>query len=229
VLLGLGHKFAIYDPGTGTWAGLGYFDGTSWGAAATTVLPDGTVLVAGGVESTYDDQHGGGERKLASAQLFDPVSTTWTPTGSMRDARSHGAATLLPDGTVLVAGGFGPGGPTPFAELFDPASGSWTATASMDMAVGRGGMFTVLQDGSVLALGRSEGGSVAAFATPDLYDPVSGTWTMTASMDGDRAGYTATRLADGTVLVVGGFTTTDAGGKAIPMNSAEAYDSGSGN
>jgi hypothetical protein len=91
----------------------------------------------------------------------------------------------------------------------------------MNMARGWSGTFTLLQDGTVLAAGGLP-------AAAELYDPVSGTWTITASMDGGRADPTATRLADGTVLVVGGWS-TDAAGKSIPMASAEVYEPASGN
>jgi hypothetical protein len=81
---------------------------------AATLLPDGTVLVAGG-----DD--------LASAELYDPSSGTWATTGSMSEVRAGHAATLLPDGTVLVAGGSSDPsftGVLASAELYDSGSGT---------------------------------------------------------------------------------------------------------
>ena len=90
-----------------------------------TLLPNGKVLVAGG--------YSGGS--LASAELYDPASGTWTATGSLGTARYFHTATLLPNGKVLVAGGFGNGvGFLASAELYDPASGTWTATGSLNTA-----------------------------------------------------------------------------------------------
>src|SRR3990170_3901957 len=106
------------------WTATGNMDGVRSGHTAT-LLPDGKVLVAGGVGSSGE---------LASAELYDPRSGTWVPTGNMIETRFTHTATLLRDGTVLVAGGFsgGDSGSTlASAELYDPSSGSWTATGNM--------------------------------------------------------------------------------------------------
>jgi hypothetical protein len=216
---------SLYDPETGTWrptkgmAEQGH-------AYAATRLTDGTVLVAGGGGGTVvvDGEPKG--QALASAQLLDPVTRTWTATGSLREPRAYGVATLLLDGTVLIAGGLGTGlfDPLLSSELFDPASGSWTATANVITPRGRRGTFTLLQDGTVLAAGGS-----GAPAAAELYDPVSRTWAATASMDEGRVDQTATLLADGTVLVVGGASDADAAGNPIPTASGEVYHPASGN
>ena len=90
------------------------------------MLPNGKVLVAGGVDI---DGHA-----LASAELYDPASGTWTATGSLATARDDHTATLLPNGKVLVAGGWQLTGILASAELYDPASGTWTATGSLATA-----------------------------------------------------------------------------------------------
>src|SRR5207247_802269 len=88
-----------------------------------TLLPNGKVLVVGGNDTSGVS--------LASAELYDPASGTWTATGSLGDARSDHTATLLPNGEVLVAGGTnGTDGVVTSEELYDPASGTWTATGS---------------------------------------------------------------------------------------------------
>src|SRR6266496_1031999 len=94
--------------------------GTARRSHTATLLPNGKVLVAVGLSSGV----------VASAELYDPASGTWTATGSLGTARFSHTATLLPNGKVLVAGGVAAAS----AELYDPASGSWSATGSLATA-----------------------------------------------------------------------------------------------
>jgi len=77
------------------------------------------VLVAGG-------EHFLVPSPLASAEIYDPVTGTFSPTGSMATARGSDTATLLDHGTVLVAGGFNSQSKAlASAEIYDPARGTW--------------------------------------------------------------------------------------------------------
>ena len=96
-------------------------------AHTATLLGNGKVLVAGGVSSSG---------YLASAELYDPATNTWSAAPSMNSARYRCAATLLPTGKVLVAGGFFQG-ITATAELYDPVTNAWSAAPNM--TVGRDG------------------------------------------------------------------------------------------
>ena len=105
----------LYDPATGYWTPTGSLATARYGHTAT-LLPNGKVLVAGGYNYA-ERQH----LHLASAELYDPATGAWTPTGSLATARIYHTATLLPNGQVLVAGGNATGSS---AELYDPATGT---------------------------------------------------------------------------------------------------------
>ena len=212
----------LYDPSTGAWTATGTML-TPRQDATATLLPDGKVLVAGGGRQATEFTW------LASAELYDPGTGAWTATGTMLTPRQGGTATLLRDGKVLVAGGDdGYGLMSASAELYDPSTGSWTATGTMG-TTRSGGTATLLRDGKVLVAGGWANGSASAsgpvLASAELYDPGSGTWSVTGSMVRPRAGHTATLLPDGKVLVAGGNNPTET---VSVLASAELYDPGSG-
>ncbi len=138
---------------------------------------------------------------------------TFDVTGSLHDARGNHTATLLPNGKVLVAGGYGPAGQIGYlitAELYDPASGTWSATGSLANAR-MGHTATLLPNGKVLVAGGKGPSAVPDYSGmgAELYDPASGTWSLTGSLSWPRADHTATLLPNGKVLVVGGASDVD--------------------
>ena len=167
-----------------------------------TLLLDGRVLIAGG--------------GVASAELYDATSHTFTATGSMTIAQGTRSATLLANsklpnyGKVLMTGGG-----DLIAELYDPKAGTFTATGSM-LARHLGQTATLLQNGQVLVAGGET-------ASAELFNPSTGTFTATGSMTISRTYHTATLLPDGRVLIAGGQD-------SVPQNvaSAELYDPVSG-
>src|SRR5437762_2613104 len=95
------------------------------------------------------------QRSAPSAPLEPAVCASWTPTGSLNTARDSHTATLLPNGMVLVAGGFGGvNGDLASAELYDPASGTWMGTGSLN-AARTFHTATLLLNGMVLVAGGS--------------------------------------------------------------------------
>ena len=154
-------KAELYDPTTGTWTSTGNLNVGREDHAAM-LLSDGRVLVAGGYGLAA-----GNTGSLASAELYDPITGTWTFTGSLHTPRQSYSATLLSDGKVLVAGGFNSGEALASAELYDPATGTWTDTGSLNNAR-YSHTATLLADGKVLVAG---GENLTKLRSAELYDP----------------------------------------------------------
>lgn len=156
----------LFDPATGTITATGSLNTPRQNHTAT-LLPDGRVLIAGGwvnAPFTYP--------VLSSAELYDPATGTFTPTGTMNAARAYHSAVLLQNGKVLLAGGTSNSqsySPLASAELYDPATGQFTAISDMHDTRMDFGM-TLLGDGRVLITGglTAAGG---VLATAELYTP----------------------------------------------------------
>jgi N-acetylneuraminic acid mutarotase len=155
----------LYDPARGTWT-----PGPDMAMTRTdhtaTLLRNGQVLVAAGYTSTS-----GVDAGTASAELYDPASRTWRPTGSLVNARSDHAATILKDGTVLVSGGAS-SLPTS-AEIYDPALGGWRSGGSMTTPRRRP-QAALLANGQVLVAGgtvRDSSGQDVATSSAERFTP----------------------------------------------------------
>jgi hypothetical protein len=154
----------IYDPATGTFANTGTMSGIYADGFAAVALPSGRVLVQGGFLE---------ELNLASAtaDLYDPSQGLFNSAGQMTMARYNHTATVLGDGTVLIAGGYrnpisNPTATATTAEIYDPARGTFSRTG--DLTTARiGHVATLLLDGTVLITGGDGVG------TAEVYNPVT--------------------------------------------------------
>ncbi|WP_395833253.1 kelch repeat-containing protein [Cystobacter fuscus] len=191
----------VYDPATGTWASTG---GMAWARRAftATVLSDGRVLVTGGLVDSGDECRG--LNCLASAEVYNPATGTWSSTGGMATARGFHAAAVLADGKVLVTGGGVDGAPSAHAEVYNPAMGQWTATGDMH-SPRRNHSLTPLNGGLVLAVGGYDV-FTGILTSAELYDPNTGAWCTTGSLGQGRYKHTATPLPDGRVLITAGLS-----------------------
>ncbi len=196
----------LFDPAGRAWSVTGPLN-TPRGSHTATLLPNGQILVAGGLTNTLFNP-----AALASAELFNPATQTWSPTGAMTTNRVGHTATLLPNGKVLVAGGSG----STSAELYDLTTGTWTATGPM-RAVRASHSATLLPNGKVMVAGGSTDVFFPSLATAELYDPATGTWSDTSPMHQGRSGHAATLLPNGQVLVARGYSVGY-------LASAELYD-----
>jgi N-acetylneuraminic acid mutarotase len=140
---------------------------------------------------------------------------TVTNTGSLNIARDGHTATPLPNGKVLVAGGYGTNGVLSSSEIFDPTLGTWTNAGNFNGSRWEH-TATLLPNGKVLIAG---GISANPIQSLQLFDPLTTNWTSAGSMVVPRFSHTSTLLLNGKVLFVGGTN-----GPAY----AEIYDPASG-
>jgi hypothetical protein len=218
VLVNTGLVFAQPCGASGRFENTGSLAAARYGHTAT-LLPNGNVLVVGGLNATTI---------YPAAEIYAPEVGAWTATGNPTTTRFYHTATLLSNGKVLVAAGAGPGYDFASAELYDPASGTWTVTGSLSTERDAH-TATLLPNGKVLvAAGYHEDFGYGGFSlsTAELYDPASGTWTVTGSLSTARRNHTATLLPNGKVLVAGG--TIDNISHYEILASAELYDPASG-
>jgi hypothetical protein len=196
----------LFDPQTGMFSRSGRMS-IARDRHTATLLASGQVLVVGGETLTA-----GNMVELASAEVFDPGSGSWSDVASM-PTPGGGTATLLADGRVLLTGGSVE--PVATAEVFDPSTRAFTPASPM-ATIRFGHTATRLADGRVLVVGGSNGTQMLSSA--ELYNPSTGRFAATGSLVTERADHTATLLPDGRVLVDGGFN------RSGSPHSAEIYD-----
>ena len=124
-----------------------------------------------------------------SAKLFDPVTETWIAAGPPIQKQMHGILTTLKTGDVLFTGGTDDSGPVSTVQVYHPATDQWTVAAAMSTS--RSGHIAIaLDDGTVLVAGGVDVNSVI-LNSAEIFDPVSGAWSMTSSMLQPRVGANA--------------------------------------
>lgn len=164
-------------------------------------------------------------RALASLSLLLCVSIAvadgWSPAAPLIYPRSFHAATGLPDGKVLVTGGYSAGSVVTNSEVYDPATNTWSAAARIPVPRYQH-TATLLTGGKVLVVG-GQTGTLVLFSA-ELYDPATDKWSEAGSLKTRRFQHTATLLPDGKVLVTGGETGPNRWSNFFPVSSAELYD-----
>jgi hypothetical protein len=223
----------LYDPTTGTFANTGSMSvGRTYHTA--TLLVDGRVLIVGGWTNNGSGLSTTTE-SLASSEIYDPATETFSPGGNMSSPRAGHTATRLASGKVLIVGGQNDQGALATAELYDPQTNSFSKCGFMT-APRTGQTATLLPSGKVLVAGGASAdalfpGSIAPqvplLPTAELYDPNTNSFVSTGSMHDGRIAHTATLLLDGTVLIAGGYRNYMAAPTWLgyeSLDSAEIYD-----
>ena len=182
----------LYDPGTNTFTAAPPMVNPRQ-AHTATLLPNGKILVIGGMSAYIP--------RLAylictaTAEIYDPATSTWSSAGSMSVPRCGHTATLLPNGKILVAGGAYYRTYFNSAEIYDPVTNRWSATGSM-FRTRYGHSAALLQNGKVLVTGIDP--------STEIYNPSTGTWSMTASSSAYHSYVPLVTLINGKVLAAGG-------------------------
>jgi hypothetical protein len=201
----------VYDADRGAFTHIGqtFFQQYNDLLPTATVLMNGKVLLAGGAHNDIQSA------AYARAELYDPSAGTFSRTGDMTAPRAANSATLLPDGTVLMAGTYPVGRASlASAELYDPVTGAFTAAPGM-ITSRCCHTATLLEDGRVLIVGGSTPISLAELYNPNVLVPAP----VLLSLSGDGRGQAAI-LHAGTARVV---TASDPG---VPGEVLEIYGTG---
>ena len=185
--------------------------GMARAAHAAAPLPDGRVLIAGGLPG------------LSSTEFYDLGTGRFVAGPNMSIGRAGHTITLLPTGQVLIAGGYN-GNYLDTAEVFDPKANRFLPTGKMVRARS-GHTATLLQSGSVLLVG-GVGTGWTFLDDAEVYDPKTGTFSSAGRMTTARESHTVTLLQDGRVLIAGGHQGRRSA--IIIYDSAELYDPASG-
>ncbi len=194
------------------WQYTGAMNSVRW-LSEMVVLDNQTALIAGGYD--YNEQ------PLATCEIYDPATASWTLTGSLNVARAYPILVKLPNGHVLsMCGGIagGSGEATNVVEDYNPGTGLWTTAGVLNIP-----RFVpsaiLLQNGKILVAGGLTNNGTTASC--ELYDPQTQTSTLTGSMLLNRYCCQAVRMDDGTVLLTGG---RDGGAGSNYFGECELYD-----
>lgn len=216
----------LFDPATSAFTAVGSMTDPRAGHLAT-LLADGRVLVAGGATDEVGTPctqipNCATGKALASAEVFDPATSTFTKVGDMTTPRLASFITTLASGTALVAGGADDTDSVTNVDLFDATANTFAATAPLlhDRLYLSG---STLGSGRVLVV-AGKNANVSPLKSTELYDPTAETWTAGPNVDGVRTAAAVVTLQSGNAISIGGYDQLT--NKSIP--SVELFDDAAG-
>jgi len=183
----------IFDPKTSSFSPVGATMSTLRYAPAAASLPDGRVLIAGGYNGA----------DVASADVFNPSTGTFTPVGSMSVVRELGGAVSLPDGRVLVLGGFAETDPTATTEIFDPKTNTFSAGPSLS-APKFSFAAAEIAGGKVLIAGGEQRHPTLFLSLAEVFNPAGGASNPVGSLPSKTDAPVGASLPGGRALVAAG-------------------------
>lgn len=203
----------IYNPATGSWSGAANIGGYRL-APALSLLPNGQIMVSGGVQVSFFFGFPVSAASTTNVQRYNPGSNNWSNGPNMSQGRAghqYNQVTLN-DGRILMTGGINvpnllgaqTAAPISGAEVYNPTSNSWQ-TVNMPNARALHSA-TVLADGRVAACGGAQGTLTTpiSIANVDVFNPANNTWSSAPNLTGARASHTATLMPDGMLILFGG-------------------------
>ncbi|WP_413575488.1 Kelch repeat-containing protein [Bdellovibrio sp. HCB290] len=191
----------IFDPATGLWSAGPALPSPRLFSHAT-VLTDGRVLVAGGLDGAF--------ARTATTAIYNPASNSWSAGPSIAVPRVGHSSHLLPNGKVIIIGGAAhptTSAPTEKTEIFDPATNQWTYGPDMPTAVSEFSSAT-LSDNTILILGGLTTAATTSITTVQAYNPSTNSFTTKTPMTLGRYQAAAAVLPSGNVLLTGGWAST---------------------
>lgn len=205
VLASDSYNIELLDPNTGKWVAGPPIPGIqpANNGVSFVLLESGKVLASGGLSGLSIPG------AIPNSEIFDPVSLTWTVTGSMLIPTEDHSTILMPGGKVLAIGGY------PVAlggdwindgELFDPTIGQWSVAGAVSTERG-GSIPALMPTGKVLLMGGEPYTQPAtALSSTEIYDPQTNSWSAWGNMLNAREYQSAVLLSSGQLLVAGGYT-----------------------
>ncbi len=187
----------VYDPNQEIWAFTCSINTLVWSGKTAVLLNDGRVLIAGGVNYSLPVTY------HAECELYNPSSNNWEITDSLIHARSYHSMTLLPDNTVLVAGGNNTQGPVSECEIYNPITEKWELTASLNIPRYMHSA-TLLPNGKLLVTGGHIN-DISYTSSCEVYDPVEKTWNVVDNLNRHNELHSGIILDDYRILLTGGF------------------------